>query len=88
LYSHEKRSKFFPERKYNMKIIYTKLNNNTIVCTYKLVGIIYMIIETKVYNRNQTTIPSEIRNKFNIKPNDLGEWLLSENGYYLKMVIM
>jgi AbrB family looped-hinge helix DNA binding protein len=38
-----------------------------------------MILETKVYDGNQTTIPPEIRNKFNIKPNDVVEWLLCEN---------
>lgn len=39
-----------------------------------------MIFETKVYKKNQTTIPAEIRKKFNIKPDDIVEWEENENG--------
>ncbi|WP_297897541.1 AbrB/MazE/SpoVT family DNA-binding domain-containing protein [Methanobrevibacter sp.] len=39
-----------------------------------------MIIETKVYEGNQTTIPSEFRKKHNIKPNDIVEWNEDANG--------
>lgn len=39
-----------------------------------------MLIKTKVYAKNQTTIPSEFRKKYNIKPNDIVEWEENENG--------
>ncbi|MDR0911580.1 MAG: AbrB/MazE/SpoVT family DNA-binding domain-containing protein [Methanobrevibacter sp.] len=37
-----------------------------------------MTIKTKVYNGNQTVIPSELRKKFNIKPNDTIEWTINK----------
>ena len=39
-----------------------------------------MVIETKVYQKNQITIPSIYRKKYNIKPNDIVEWDENENG--------
>lgn len=39
-----------------------------------------MSIETKVYEGNQTTIPSEIRKKHNIQPNDIVEWKENKKG--------
>ncbi len=33
-----------------------------------------MTIETIVYKTNQTTIPSFLRKKYNISPNDIVEW--------------
>ena len=38
------------------------------------------MIRTKVYARNQTTIPSEYRKKYNVQPNDIVEWEENENG--------
>ena len=35
---------------------------------------------TKVYKSNQTAIPSEIRKKFNVTPDDIVEWNINENG--------
>lgn len=39
-----------------------------------------MAIETKVYQKNQTTIPAKFRKKYDIKPNDIVEWEENENG--------
>ena len=39
-----------------------------------------MVIETKVYQKNQITIPSIYRKKYDIKPNDIVEWDENENG--------
>ena len=39
-----------------------------------------MVIETKVYQKNQITIPSIFRKKYDIKPNDIVEWDENENG--------
>ena len=39
-----------------------------------------IMITTKVYNNNQTSIPSEIRKKFNITVDDIVEWNEDENG--------
>ena len=38
------------------------------------------MIQTKVYGRNQTTIPSKIRRKYNVQPNDIVEWKENDNG--------
>ena len=38
------------------------------------------MMTTKVYTNNQTAIPSEIRKKFNILPDDIVEWIEDENG--------
>lgn len=38
------------------------------------------MLTTKVYNNNQTAIPSEIRKKFNVKVNDIVEWIEDEKG--------
>jgi len=35
---------------------------------------------TKVYNNNQTSIPSKIRKKFNIKVDDIVEWIEDDDG--------
>jgi len=37
-----------------------------------------MTVTTKIYENNQTDIPSEIRKKFNIGKNDLVEWSINE----------
>ena len=34
---------------------------------------------TKLYNNNQTSIPSQIRKKFNVKADDIVEWIEKEN---------
>jgi len=39
-----------------------------------------IIIETKVYSGNQTTIPSEFRKKHNIQKNDIVEWKEEKDG--------
>ncbi len=39
-----------------------------------------MMITTKVYDNNQTAIPSEIRKKFNVQANDIVEWFVNEDG--------
>lgn len=38
------------------------------------------MITTKVFYNNQTAIPSEIREKFNVVPDDIVEWFEDENG--------
>lgn len=38
------------------------------------------MIQTKVSARNQTTIPSKIRKKYNVQPNDIVEWKENSNG--------
>ena len=35
---------------------------------------------TKVYNNNQTSIPSKIRKRFNVKADDVVEWIEENNG--------
>lgn len=42
--------------------------------------VMHMTITTRVYNTNQTTIPSKIRKKFNIKPDDVVKWEELEDG--------
>ncbi|WP_409199369.1 AbrB/MazE/SpoVT family DNA-binding domain-containing protein [Methanobrevibacter sp. DSM 116169] len=39
-----------------------------------------MTITTTVYEGNQTSIPSEIRKKYNVKPKDIVEWIIDDNG--------
>lgn len=39
-----------------------------------------MIVTSKVYKNNQTSIPSSIRKKFNIDENSLIDWTINENG--------
>lgn len=39
-----------------------------------------MSTETRVYETNQTTIPSQIRKKFDIQPNDIVLWEELEDG--------
>jgi AbrB family looped-hinge helix DNA binding protein len=43
------------------------------------VGEYKMTVTTKIYENNQTAVPSEIRKKFNIGKNDLVEWFVNEN---------
>ena len=38
------------------------------------------MVTTKVYNNNQTSIPSQIRKKFDVKVDDIVEWIEMENG--------
>jgi AbrB family looped-hinge helix DNA binding protein len=40
------------------------------------------MITTKIYYNNQTAIPSEIRKKFNLVPDDIVEWIEDENGEF------
>jgi bifunctional DNA-binding transcriptional regulator/antitoxin component of YhaV-PrlF toxin-antitoxin module len=40
----------------------------------------FMIIETKVYKKNQTTIPAELRKKHSVKPDDIVEWKEDDEG--------
>ncbi|KZX11625.1 AbrB/MazE/SpoVT family DNA-binding domain-containing protein [Methanobrevibacter filiformis] len=35
---------------------------------------------TKLYKNNQTVVPSEIRKKFDLKPDDIIEWSINLNG--------
>ena len=35
---------------------------------------------TKIYENNQTVIPSEIRKKFKVEPEDIIEWTINEDG--------
>ncbi|MBQ2636316.1 MAG: type II toxin-antitoxin system PrlF family antitoxin [Methanobrevibacter sp.] len=35
---------------------------------------------TKIYDRFQTVIPSEIRKKLNLNKNDIIQWKINENG--------
>jgi AbrB family looped-hinge helix DNA binding protein len=35
---------------------------------------------TKVYNNNQISIPSKIRKRFNVKADDVVEWIEENNG--------
>lgn len=39
-----------------------------------------MVLTTKIYNKFQTVIPKEIREKLNITENHLVEWYLDEKG--------
>jgi bifunctional DNA-binding transcriptional regulator/antitoxin component of YhaV-PrlF toxin-antitoxin module len=41
---------------------------------------VFMTIQTKVYEGNQTTIPSIFRKKHDIKPNDIVEWKEDKKG--------
>ena len=38
------------------------------------------MIETKIYNRGQTTIPSEFRKEYNLTNDDIVEWNKNEKG--------
>lgn len=38
------------------------------------------MITTKVYDNNQTAIPSEIRKMFKVQTNDIVEWIVNEDG--------
>lgn len=35
---------------------------------------------TKIYENNQTVVPSEVRKRFNLKPDDIIEWIITEDG--------
>lgn len=37
-------------------------------------------LETKIYDKYQTVIPSEIRKKLNLSPSDIVEWSLMDDG--------
>ncbi|MCC7561208.1 MAG: hypothetical protein KO253_00125 [Methanobrevibacter arboriphilus] len=39
-----------------------------------------MTVTTKIYENNQTAIPSEIRKRFKVGKNDLVEWSVNEKG--------
>lgn len=39
-----------------------------------------MVVETKVYQKNQTTIPTVYTKKYNVKPEDIVEWQENEDG--------
>jgi AbrB family looped-hinge helix DNA binding protein len=38
------------------------------------------MISSKIYDNNQTIIPSEIRKKHDLKANDIVEWIEDDNG--------
>ena len=38
-----------------------------------------ILMTTKVYNNNQTSIPSKIRKRFNVKADDVVEWIEENN---------
>ena len=38
-----------------------------------------MMIDTKLYNNNQTTVPAEIRNAHSLQADDIIEWVLSDD---------
>lgn len=39
-----------------------------------------MVVETKVYQKNQTTIPTIYSKKYNVEPGDIVEWQENEEG--------
>ena len=39
-----------------------------------------MVVETKVYQKNQTTIPTVYCKKYNVRPEDIVEWHENEEG--------
>ena len=39
-----------------------------------------MVIETKVYQKNQTTIPTVYTKKYTVEPEDIVEWHENEEG--------
>lgn len=39
-----------------------------------------MLVKTKVYTKYQTTIPAELRKKYNIECDDIVEWEEKDNG--------
>lgn len=39
-----------------------------------------MVVETKVYQKNQTTIPTVYTKKHNVKPEDIVEWQEDDDG--------
>ena len=39
-----------------------------------------MVIETKVYKKNQTTIPAVYRKKYDVQPDDIVEWEENDRG--------
>lgn len=39
-----------------------------------------MVVETKVYQKNQTTIPTIYRKKYNVEPEDIVEWQEDDEG--------
>lgn len=39
-----------------------------------------MVVETKVYQKNQTTIPTVYSKKYNVEPEDIVEWQENEEG--------
>ena len=39
-----------------------------------------MVVETKVYQKNQTTIPTIYSKKYNVEPEDIVEWQENEEG--------
>ena len=45
-----------------------------------MLGDIILHIETKVYQGNQTTIPSSIRKKYDVEPDDIVDWILHDDG--------
>ena len=42
--------------------------------------VIFMVIETKVYKKNQTTIPAVYRKKYDVQPDDIVEWEENDRG--------
>ena len=46
----------------------------------KIKGMIIMVLTTKIYNKFQTVIPKEIREKLKITEDHLVEWYLDEKG--------
>ena len=42
-----------------------------------------MVVETKVYQKNQTIIPKVFRKKYNVKPEDIVEWNEEDGQLYL-----
>ena len=39
-----------------------------------------MVVETKVYQKNQTTIPTVYCKKYDVKPEDIVEWQEDDDG--------
>ena len=41
-----------------------------------------MVVETKVYQKNQTTIPTVYTKKYNVEPGDIVEWEENKDGKF------
>jgi len=61
-----------------VKLIYYFITKYYVMKKYGVMN--FMVITTKIYNKFQTVIPKEIREKLNITKDHLVEWYLDEKG--------